>query len=75
MWTAIAILAGSQIATLAYLGSKIDGLDARLTSRIDSLSDRIDSLDDRLTTRIDAVLTRIADHELGNGGHRHGQRA
>jgi hypothetical protein len=43
-WTAIALLAGTLLGSLYYLGSKIDALGARLDARIDAQAVRIDAL-------------------------------
>lgn len=42
---------------IRLLDQKIDGVDARLTVKIDALDQKVDSLDDRLTTRIDSLRT------------------
>jgi len=55
-WTAIGILAASQLGTLFYLGSRIDVLGA-LVGRIDALASRIDAQ----TSRIDALTSRVAE--------------
>ena len=55
-WTAIGLLAATLLGSLFYLGGRIDGLEARLGSRIDNLGNRIDAM----AARIDAHLERHA---------------
>ena len=40
---------------------RIDGLDSKLSTRIDSLDKHIDGLDSKLSTRIDSLEKRIDD--------------
>ncbi len=42
---------------IRLLDQKIDGVDARLTAKMDALDQKIDGLDARLTTRIDSLRT------------------
>jgi hypothetical protein len=42
---------------IRLLDQKIDGVDARLTVKMDSLAQKIDGLDARLTTKIDSLRT------------------
>jgi hypothetical protein len=42
---------------IRLLDQKIDGVDARLTVKMDSLDQKIDGLDARLTTKIDSLRT------------------
>jgi hypothetical protein len=56
-WSAIGVLAASQLGMLFYLGSRIDALGARLDGRIDALASRIDAQ----TSRIDALTSRVAE--------------
>jgi hypothetical protein len=44
---------------IRVLDQKIDGVDHRLTQKIDSLDQKIDSVDARLTIEIDALRTEM----------------
>jgi len=64
-WTALALLAAAVFGMFGmffYLGQKIDGLDASLSSRIDATNSRIDALDASLGSRIDALSSRLDAH-------------
>jgi cell division protein FtsB len=52
------LLAASLFGMLFYLGSKIDGLAARLDARIDAQTARIDALN----ARMDTLTAQVADH-------------
>jgi hypothetical protein len=58
MWSALAILAGGQIATLVYLGGRIDGVSDSLATRLDGMSARIDRVLDLLMDH-DARISRV----------------
>ena len=40
---------------IRVLDQKIDGVDSRLSARLDALGEKIDSLDSRVSTKIDSV--------------------
>lgn len=81
-WTAIGLLGVAVFGSFGsfyYLGTRIDGLGARLDAcidaqgtelgaRIDTLAVRIDSLENRLDARIDALTTRMDDHLRRHAG-------
>jgi hypothetical protein len=70
VWTAIAVLAATNLGSLFYLGARIDAQSARidaqgadLGARIDAqgahLGARIEALGSRLDARIDGLTERI----------------
>jgi hypothetical protein len=74
-WTAIGLLAATLLGSLYCLGTRIDGLSARIDQlgarrdgRIDSLSSRIDALGARLHARMDALTDRIDAHVERHAG-------
>lgn len=54
VWSALAVLAGGQIATLVYLGGRIDSVGTSMNA----LNARMDGLGESLNGRIDRVLDR-----------------
>lgn len=63
-WTAIGLLAATLLGSLFYLGQRIDGLGARLDSRIDSLAGEIrgqSSRIDALSTRVEGLGSQLGD--------------
>ncbi len=44
---------------IRVVDQKIDGVDARLTAKIDALDQKIDGVDARLTVKIDGVYQKI----------------
>jgi hypothetical protein len=42
---------------IRLLDQKIDGVDARLTTRLDALDDKVETLDVKLTAKLDALRT------------------
>jgi hypothetical protein len=57
-WVALGILAGGQLGTLFYLGSRIDALGARMDARFDHVDDRFD----QVSARLDAINARVDAH-------------
>jgi hypothetical protein len=68
VWTAIGILAASQLGTLFHLGSRIDALGARIDASTASLNARIDALDGRLGARVDALGAKLDEHIARHAG-------
>jgi hypothetical protein len=61
VWTAIGLLAATSLATLFYLGSRIDALASRIDARFDRVDARLDHMEERLdvlASRLDAHLDR-----------------
>jgi hypothetical protein len=59
VWTAIAVLAATNLGGLFYLGARIDAQGTDLGARIDSLGARIDAQGARVDARIEALAERI----------------
>ena len=56
------IINGQSVMKSELLG-KIDGLDKKLTIRIDNLDKKIDGVEKRLTNRIDKIGLQVANLE------------
>jgi hypothetical protein len=59
VWTAIAVLAATNLGSLFYLGARIDALGARIDAQRTDLGGRIEALGARLDARIEALTERI----------------
>ena len=62
VWTAIGLLAATSLATLFYLGSRIDSLAARLDARIDAGFARVDTRFDAIESRLDGLVSGFDAH-------------
>jgi hypothetical protein len=61
-WAAIAVLAASTFGNIWWLGTRIDGTNARIDALSGSLNARIDALDARLDARLDNLEQRLDAH-------------
>ena len=59
VWTAIGLVAATSLGTLFYLGSRMDGLAARLDARMEAGFARVDAGFARVDSRFDAIEARF----------------
>jgi hypothetical protein len=59
VWTAIAVLAATNLGSLFYLGARIDAQSARIDAQATDLGARIEAQGARLDARIEALTERI----------------
>jgi hypothetical protein len=62
VWTAIGLLAATSLGTLFYLGSRLDGLAARMDARFDGLVNVMESRFSRVDARFDALEAGLRSH-------------